>query len=202
MHYMVLVFTKKPDDLSKALEPFYCEELRKDFTVEQLESMDWDEVKAKWPFEYDWYTVGWGDNLPLKNNGHSMQAKIKDVDWGPTGDEFDKVYADKVKLINMIAAGQLPGIRIDELKRYPSFNNQFESMLSDATPADEYAIRNTNYSPARILMPDGTYYGPGWWESPMEHTIEERKKWAREFKTRFIDTLNPNTYATVVNCHN
>lgn len=200
MHYMVLVFTKKAADLSTALNPFYCEELRKDFTVEQLESMNCDE--ANWPFEYDWYTVGWGDNLPLTNHDHSMQAKIKDVDWGPTGDDYDKAYADKVKFFNMVSAGQVPGMKLEDLEYYSTFIDCLESLATDSTPADEYAIINTNYSPSRILMPDNKYYGPGWWESPMKLSIEERKKWAREFKARFIDTLDPDTYVTVVNCHN
>lgn len=188
MHYAVMVFSEHLNDVHRLLSPYDFDKV--------YEGCKSDEEYASInppPILYDFYEIGGRFSRWIRLKEPDIcdvtRSKISDIDWGFTGDEFDVEYEKTKSFYNAAINGKVKGFRKKDVIHYLG------------TDVESYSIQETALAPPRVLMPDGTYHGLSFSDSWKDQSIDERKKWAREFKSRFVDTLDPNYIATIVDCH-
>lgn len=196
--YMTPYLTAKTD------EDFYNAERDEEFCEydDDGNELSTYNPNSKW----DWYSIGgrWGGTLkvrPTEENGladhlyeeddefvYVDSAPIKDVDFTPDKEEYDKAYNWWVE-------------HIDSDKEWDSFikKEYYTDTYKDAT---DYATRCAQFSTFAVVTPDGEWHEKGemGWFACSDETPEEAREWDDNYMS-FIENADPEDIITIVDCH-
>lgn len=146
--------------------------------------------------KWDWYSIGgrWHNMLKLKEPGDDGEqycncAKIKDIDF--TRDE--ELYEESYNWWKTHV--EAPDDEWDGFLKKEYFTDRYND-------AEDYAIRNSEFSTFAVITPDGEWHEMGQmgWFGCSSETPEEAKKWDKEYMS-FIEEADPEHYFIVVDCH-
>lgn len=147
---------------------------------------------------WDWWTEGgrWEGFLKLKGSDKRVNsAKIKDVDFSPDPDEYQKAlrFWDIVVDHKPILLGE---------KQPFSFYNEdyYREFYGDR---ETYAKRQTQFSTFAVITPEGIWHERGamGYFGCSSETPEQARKWDDEYFKNFIEDEDENTVITIVDCH-
>ena len=163
--------------------------------------------------KWDWYDVGgrWYGSLSLKAGGRADEAKASEVDW----DKMFSLDPEEEKRLSEFwdeyVLGKLPAeiARKSEKEKeeYLSDKHGFildkpEYFLERYGTKAEYLRRQAIWTTYAVLDEKG-WHAPGemGWFGCSTETAETQRDWDENFRTRFIDTLDPEDTVVVVDCH-
>lgn len=158
--------------------------------------------------KWDWYAIGgrWDGQLRLKDGTPVNGASAGLVDWdamfsrSPADAERDAAFWDEYVLGNVPEGVEDEGEYI--YNRFGCIPYRREYYLESYGTREEYVRRMGLWSTYAVLDDEG-WHEPGamgWWGCSAA-TPESRKDWEDGFRSRFVDTLDPEDIVTVVDCH-
>lgn len=153
--------------------------------------------KAKW----DWYVVGgrWSDFLELKDGTKADIAKIKDVDFTPDQEAYNKA----LRFWELYVEKGEENLTQEEKEEIGHVWYKKEYYTDKYKDAEEYATCMSAFGTYAVITPDGEWHekgSMGWWGISNEKP-EEAMKWEKSFYDRFIKDENQEYYITIVDCH-
>lgn len=181
-------------DLYPKYEDFLTDYYEVPFDAEMQDYGYWENPNSKW----DWWQIGgrWEDSLKLKSGERTDYARLKDIDFTPDSNAAEHYR----KLWRSI----LTGVCEDGIEKYHFFGYpNAETLVKTYGTEEEFVRINTAFSTFAVITKDGEWIEKGqmgWWGCSSE-TPEEGYIWDREYKSRFIDDTDPNTYLVIVDCH-
>lgn len=148
---------------------------------------------AKW----DWWEEGgrWEKFLLLKDGTRANSAKLKDIDFSPDHEEYQKAlrYWDLV----VENAPLEPGEKMPFNLYKPDYYKEIY------VNRENYAKRQASFSTFAVITSNGIWYEKGccgWWGSSDEN-LEQARDWEENFVKNFIEGEDGNMIATIVDCH-
>ena len=83
------------------------------------------------------------------------------------------------------------------------FYNIKEYYLEYYGDKETFADFNTKFNTYAVILPDGSWHSQGvmGWFGVSSETADGFKDWCKNYKARFIDTADSDTYITIVDCH-
>lgn len=125
-----------------------------------------------------------GDSNEISECSHVNKAKVKEIRWDLMRQEIKKTLKPYEEYIKASYYSK------EYLKeRYPTENDYIDSFIKFNTYA--------------VLKPDGTWYEPGkmgWW-GITNATPEQEREFVEQYEEKFIKSVNPEWYLTIVDCH-
>lgn len=175
--------------------------------------------------KWDWYEIGgrFSGQLTLDDEGLADCEREYKESWGyeieeDMRDEYRNVDSAPVKYIQWTTL--LSTEEKNKMRRWWEINVDGDE-LKDGEEKDDFFIWKPEYYKERykdadtyikiqetvcyhaVITPDGVWHEPskmGWWACTDGNPADELK-WDLEFKSKFIDTANPEWIATIVDCH-
>ena len=172
--------------------------------------------KSKW----DWYQVGgrWEGLLKAKkgvkahspsllsstssgytspDDEHFDCALIKDLDFSVDPEEIER--RERWWEVAIEGAPLKKGENEEDFRTF----YRKEYFLNRYKDKKTYAEVSSTFSTFAVITPDGEWHEKGemGWFGCSSETDDEALDWALHFKERFIDTMDPNTVVTIVDCH-
>lgn len=150
--------------------------------------------QSKW----DWYEIGgrWHDFLPLKNGNHANSARLCDIDFSPSKEDYEKairfwdVYVD--------------GAPCDEEEAKTHWSLYNADYYRDTYGTREvYAEAMSNFATFAVVTPDGDWHEKAQmgWFGLSDATARDELEWPRHYFDRFIKGNDPDMFMTIVDCH-
>lgn len=187
------------DALFERVKNVYGDELNKDGDYISTYNPD-----SKW----DWYSIGgrWPGQLRLKNGKKADSARAGLVDWDAMFAPAPEAVAKSAAFWDEYVLGKIPE-GVEDADRYLSDRFGFilyrpEYYLEFYGTKEEYVRRMGLWGTYAVLDNKG-WHEPGamgWWGCS-DATPKSRKDWEDNFRSRFIDTLDPEDRVVVVDCH-
>lgn len=208
-HATVMVIKRKGcrKSLAELMEPYdenlgiESEELDEEGNVISAGNPD-----AKW----DWYSVGgrWSNMLILKGSGGKGSADVAlagEIDW----DEMYKLPKDKIELHtqfwNCHVEGQpVPANASEALKEKLKWTYYKPKYYKDRYHnLANYLAEIAMFSTFAVLDSDKGWIESGelGWFGVDSGTDEDHEKWNKNFRSRFVDTLDPEDEIIIVDYH-
>lgn len=163
--------------------------------------------------KWDWYEVGgrWGGSLALKAGGRADEAKASEVDWDKMFSLDPEEEKRRSEFWDEYVLGKLPAEIAQksekEKEKYLSDKHGFvlykpEYFLERYGTKAEYLRRNAIWTTYAVVDENG-WHAPGemGWFGCSSETAETQRDWDENFRSRFIDTLDPEDTVFVVDCH-
>ena len=182
----------------------------------------WHNPNSKW----DWYSIGgrWSGSLKLKDGAtgtagegstftrcdpklekerlerletHTDQARIKDIDFSPDMDEYNKAK----RFWELYVEGEKVKTKADkDLIDFVMYKKEYYTKRYKNK--EEYAKLQSEFSTFAVLK-DGVWHEKGemGWFGCSSATPEEESKWDKSYFDTFLKDLPPETLITVVDCH-
>lgn len=163
--------------------------------------------------KWDWYEIGgrWGGSLKLKDGGSTDEDYAGQIDW----DKMSSLEPERKKRASEFwdeyVLQKLPTEMLDrtveEVDKY--LNDKFgfifykrEYYLECYKDKEEYLRRLATWTTYAVLDEKG-WHAPGemGWFGCSNETPDAQRDWEENFRSRFIDTLDPEDVVTVVDCH-
>lgn len=186
------------DALFKRVKQTYDDELNEDGDLISTYNPN-----SKW----DWYDVGgrWGGQLHLKDGFPSDSAPACLVDWDAMFSSSPAAKAEYAEFWDEYVLGRIPGGPDNESylrKKYPYEFYRPEYYLEFYGTKEEYIRRKGLWYTYAVVDEKG-WHEPGkmGWFGCSAATAESKKDWEDNFRSRFIDTLDPEDRVVIVDCH-
>lgn len=145
--------------------------------------------------KWDWYQEGGRYSGLLKVDGEEMdEARVGDIDFSMDMD----VYNRSLRFWDVV---------VEHQQQEPG--EDFWSIFKEDYYLETYHDRETyarymaQWSVRAVVTPDGEWHEVGqmgWWGMSSE-SPDETRDWQENFKSRFIDTADPDWILTIVDCH-
>ena len=170
--------------------------------------MDGNEISTYNPnSKWDWYVIGgrWPDQLKLKNGSRADSALSKDIDWDHMFTLSKDAEEYHTKFWHAYVLGEMdsdPDLKkwYDEFVKFTLYKKEYflekykdlPGYLKYCGQWETYAVADTKgwYAPGEM----------GWFGCSTESN-DESNEWSDKFRSRFIDTLDPEDEVTIVDCH-
>ena len=158
--------------------------------------------------KWDWYDIGgrWKGKLLLKNGAPADSAPAGLVDWDALFSSAPAVAAKNAAFWDEYVLGKIPA-GVKDTEKY--LNGKFgfllyrrEYYLEFYGTKEEYVRRMSLWHTYAVVDEKG-WHEPGkmgWWGCS-HATAESKKEWEDSFRSRFIDTLDPEDQVFLVDCH-
>lgn len=171
--------------------------------------------KSKW----DWYQVGgrWEGLIKAKKGMKANSPSLLMVGKGytpPDDDHFDcalikdidfsidpEILEKKIRWWEVVIEGSPLKAGEDE-DDFRTFYRK-EYFLDRYKDKETYAKVAASFVTYAVITPDGEWHQKGemGWFGCSSETGDESLDWDLHFKERFIDSMDPNTIVTIVDCH-
>lgn len=144
----------------------------------------WENPNAKW----DYWGVG-GRFADVD------KIKVKDFDFTPNPEYYKKAE----RFWEIIVEGQ----PLKEGEKQPFNFYKVEYYLKRYKNKETYAKIMSLFITYAVITPDGKWHQKGemGWFGMSSDTADEALDWDMNYKSRFIDTADPEWFLTVVDCH-
>lgn len=160
--------------------------------------------KSKW----DWYSIGgrWSGSLRLKNGSKVDYAPAGNVDWDAMFSPNPTAAAKRGEFWDEYVLRRIPkGVEDADKYLYDKFGFEFyrpEYYLEFYGTKEEYIRRLGLWNTFAVVDGKG-WYEPGemGWFGCSSDTPDSKKDWEDNFRSRFIDTLDPEDLVAIVDCH-
>lgn len=157
--------------------------------------------------KWDWYEIGgrWPSQLRLKDGTTADSAPAGLIDWDKMFSTNPAKEAERAEFWDEYVLGKTPeGIDGEKYlqAKYPYEFYRPEYYLEFYKTKEEYVRRMGLWS-TYAAVDDKGWHEPGamgWWGCSGE-TPESKKDWEDNFRSRFIDTLDPEDEVAIVDCH-
>ena len=185
--------------LFKRVKKVYGREINEDGDLISTYNPD-----SKW----DWYEVGgrWEGELRLKNGAPVNGGPAGLIDWDaifsttPAAAKKNAAFWDEYVLGNIPEGVEDEGKYLQGKFGYIFYRREY--YLEFYKTKEEYVRRMGLWSTYAVLDDKG-WHEPGamgWWGCSSS-TPESKKDWEDNFRSRFIDTLDPEDHVLVIDCH-
>ena len=187
------------ETLFKRVKKEYGRELNEDGDLLSTYNPD-----SKW----DWYSIGgrWEGELRLKNGAPVNGGPAGLIDWDAVFSTTPAAAAKNAAFWDEYVLGKIPeGVEDEDKYLHDRFGFIFyrrEYYLEFYKTKEEYVRRMGLWSTYAVLDDKG-WHEPGamgWWGCS-DSTPESKKDWEDNFRSRFIDTLDPEDHVVVIDCH-
>ena len=159
--------------------------------------------ESKW----DWYVVGgrWSGLLIKKDGSRVDSAAAKDIDWDamykldPETEEMQRAFW-KIYVLGEPKPEHMSK-QLEEKLRWTMYKPEY---YIDRYKDEENYIRQLGmFETYAVLTGDGVWHEPGTmgWFACSTASAEDESRWTEEFKSKFIDTLDPDSIVTIVDYH-
>ena len=158
--------------------------------------------------KWDWYDVGgrWKGQLLLKDGFPSDGAPAGLVDWDAMFSSTPEAIAKNEAFWDEYVLGRIPK-NAENAEKYLKDKFGFilyrpEYYLEFYGTKEEYVRRMGLWHTYAVVDNKG-WYEPGkmgWWGCS-HATADSKKEWEDNFRSRFIDTLDPEDQVTIIDCH-
>lgn len=191
-HFSVAVFHKVDESIDELLAPY-------DENLEVEPYLNGDGIyttynpNSKW----DWFEIGGRFSKMLINKNtreHVDFGRVKDIVFPFDGEEYER----RLKFWD---ANIDNAFEPEEKQKYPTFFKP-EYYKEYYTNREDYARRTASFTTYAVIF-DGQWYqkgNMGWW-GISDDTPEDARNWDDNYKSRFIDSADPDWYVTIVDCH-
>lgn len=163
--------------------------------------------------KWDWYEVGgrWGGSLKLKNGGTTDEDYAGQIDWDkmfslePEREKRASEFWDEYVLQKLPT--EMQDRTVEEVNKY--LNDKFgfilyrrEYYLERYKDKEEYLRRQATWTTYAVLDEKG-WHAPGemGWFGCSSEDADQQRDWDENFRSRFIDTLDPEDQVVIVDCH-
>lgn len=158
--------------------------------------------------KWDWYSIGgrWPGQLRLKSGQAVDSARAGLVDWDAMFSPDPKAAAKNAEFWDEYVLGNIPeGVEDADKYLYAKFGFVLyrpEYYLEFYGTKEDYVRRMGLWSTYAVLDDKG-WHEPGamGWFGRSAATAESKKDWEDNFRSRFIDTLDPEDRVVVIDCH-
>ena len=146
---------------------------------------------------WDWWLEGgrWEGELKLKDGTRVNSAKIRDLDFSPDQDEYNKAlrFWD-------IVVDHKP-LEPDEKMPLSFWNEKYYRETYGTR--ENYARRQAAFHTYAVVTSDGIWCSPGdvGWFGMSDESPDEAADWENNFVKNFIDGEDENKTVTIVDCH-
>lgn len=158
--------------------------------------------------KWDWYQIGgrWGGSLILKEkygdgSAHTAdEAKAKDIDW----DAMYSVDPEEAKRLSDFWDDYVEGGKAEkECQEIYGFMIYRKEYFREHYGSKEEYVRRHGIWTTYAVLDDKGWHAPGemGWFGCSDETDEAAKSWDDSFRARFVDTLDPEDYVVIVDCH-
>lgn len=158
--------------------------------------------------KWDWFEVGgrWSGLLRLKDGSKADSAPAGLIDWDAMFSPNPAAAATQAEFWDEYVLRKIPeGVEDADKYLYDKFGFIFyrpEYYLEFYGTKEEYIRRMGLWSTFAVVDGKG-WYEPGemGWFGTSSDTPESKKDWEDNFRSRFVDTLDPDDVVTIVDCH-
>ena len=189
------------------------EAVKKDYEEDRLDE-DGNYISTYNPdSKWDWYEVGgrWSGSLKLKDGGSTDEDYAGQIDWdkmfslAPEREKRASEFWDEYVLQKLPT--EMQDRTVEEVDKY--LNDKFgfiffkrEYYLERYRDKEEYLRRLATWTTYAVLDEKG-WHAPGemGWFGCSDETPEAQRDWDENFRSRFIDTLDPEDTVVIVDCH-
>lgn len=181
-HYTVAVIHEGGVDIEELLAP-YDEEIRVEPYIHLTKAEVVEQAKLSWPSLkgasddecWEEYVISWDispEFIDEEKNIYSTYNPKAKWDWYVVGGRFSDFLGEKIGLWE----NEVRLSDIDKTKKFVTY---------------------------AVVTPDGEWHAPGevGWFGTSTDTKEEYNKWAENYWTDFIETMDQELYLTIVDCH-
>lgn len=157
--------------------------------------------------KWDWYVEGgrWPDQLKLKDGSKADRALAKDVDW----DAMFSLSKDLEEYYTKFWHAYV----LDEMSTDPTLKEWYDEFVQFTFYKKEYFLEKYKDLPTYLrYCAQWTTYAvvdrKGWcapgemgWFGCSTESADESNEWSDKFRSRFVDTLDPEDEVVIVDCH-
>jgi len=158
--------------------------------------------------KWDWYEIGgrWKGQLLLRNGAPTDSAPAGLVDWDALFSTAPAAAAKNAAFWDEYVLGKIPaGVEDTEkylLGKFGPIYYRPEYFLKFYGTKEEYVRRKELWFTYAVVDDKG-WHEPGkmgWWGCSGA-TPESKREWEDNFRSRFIDTLDPGDQVFLLDCH-
>ena len=157
--------------------------------------------------KWDWYDIGgrWKGQLRMKYGLPVDSALSRFIDWDAMFASTPEAADKRATFWDEYVLGNIPEYIEKESylrEKYPSEFYRPEYYLEFYETKEEYVRRMGLWDTYAVVDEKG-WYEPGkmGWFGCSSSTPESKKDWEDNFRSRFIDTLDPDDRVVLVDCH-
>lgn len=187
-HYVKEGENKTDEECWDIIAKKYDDKVDKDGNIYSTYNKD-----SKW----DWYQVGgrWSGALKMKGTGEEVNsAEICEIDFTPDPEEYKRCLRFWDVVVDL--QPQKPGEDIHSFYTAQYYKDYY-------IDRETYARLMTSFSTFAVITPEGVWHEKGemGWFGCSSETPDEARDWDEHYMERFIESADPHTVITIVDCH-